>query len=112
MLDFMVSKTGIKTYAYYLPSSAEEDASESVHETTVNSVIIIGANGAGKSRLGAWIEQKHPQNLQRISALRNLSLSHDILVNRVIVKAGERSGQAVIEGDDRVQATASREVLR
>lgn len=78
MLDFMVSKTGIKTYAYYLPSSAEEDASESVHETTVNSVIIIGANGAGKSRLGAWIEQKHPQNLQRISALRNLSLSHDI----------------------------------
>lgn len=48
MLDFMVSKTGIKTYAYYLPSSAEEDASESVHETTVNSVIIIGANGAGK----------------------------------------------------------------
>ncbi|MGYP000029634056 len=36
----------------------------------------------------------------------------DTLVNRVIVKAGERSGQAVIEGDDRVQATASREVLR
>lgn len=36
----------------------------------------------------------------------------DTLVNRVIVKAGERSEQAVIEGDDRVQATASREVLR
>ncbi len=74
----MDSKTGTETYTYHLPSLDEEDASDVTCETTVNSVIIIGANGAGKSRLGAWIEKKYPQNLQRISALRNLSLSHDI----------------------------------
>lgn len=42
------------------------------HETTINSIIIIGANGSGKSRLGAWMEKKDFQNIHRIGAQRSL----------------------------------------
>ncbi len=42
-----------KTYKYYLPDSNNKP---SQRETSVNSLIIIGANGSGKSKLGAWIE--------------------------------------------------------
>jgi Fe-S cluster assembly ATPase SufC len=37
-------------------------------------VVIIGANGAGKSRLGFWIEQhqSNPEKVHRISAQKSL----------------------------------------
>lgn len=40
-------------------------------------VVIIGANGSGKSRLGLWIEQNHPQpeKIHRISAQRALDFA-------------------------------------
>jgi hypothetical protein len=40
-------------------------------------VVIIGANGSGKSRLGFWIEQNHPnpERIHRISAQRALDFS-------------------------------------
>lgn len=38
-----------------------------------NSLIIIGANGAGKSRLGAWIEQQDFEIVHRVGAQRSLS---------------------------------------
>lgn len=41
------------TYTYYLPDS---NSAPQPYETPVNSIIIIGANGSGKSKLGAWIE--------------------------------------------------------
>lgn len=37
-----------------------------------NSLIIIGANGAGKSRLGAWIEGEDLNNIHRVGAQRSL----------------------------------------
>jgi len=40
---------------YWLPS--KENGSKVVYETEYNSVVIIGGNGSGKSKLGAWIEQ-------------------------------------------------------
>ncbi|MFK5938155.1 MAG: AAA family ATPase [Sulfurimonas sp.] len=40
-------------------------------------VVFIGANGSGKSRLGAWIEKKHSKKIHRISAQRNLSFSSE-----------------------------------
>jgi hypothetical protein len=53
--------------------------SKSVPEQPVNidvltSVVVIGANGAGKSRLGAWLEFKGPQAalVHRITAQRSL----------------------------------------
>ena len=41
-------------------------------------IVFIGANGSGKSRLGAWIENKYPKNVHRISAQRNLSFNQEI----------------------------------
>ena len=56
-------------FTYYLPG---KDGIPVECGTTSNSVIIIGANGSGKSRLGAWIEQKYVQNTHRIGAQRSL----------------------------------------
>lgn len=39
-----------------------------------NNFVIIGANGSGKSHLGAWIESRDPENSLRISAQRALSI--------------------------------------
>jgi energy-coupling factor transporter ATP-binding protein EcfA2 len=43
---------------------------------TTQSLILIGANGSGKSRLGAWIEINSPQKelVHRISAQKSLSM--------------------------------------
>ncbi len=64
-------------YHYYLPNQ-DVDPEEERHETEVNSVVLIGANGSGKTRLGEWLERKYPQEVQRISSLRNLSLPREI----------------------------------
>lgn len=41
-------------FEYKIP---KEDGGFDLKLTESNSVIIIGANGSGKSRLGAWMEQ-------------------------------------------------------
>lgn len=47
-------------------------------ELISNSVIIVGANGAGKSKLGAWIEQKNFESVHRVGAQRKLSFQENI----------------------------------
>lgn len=44
--------------------------------TVTHNLIIVGANGSGKTRLGAWIELKSPQKhkVHRISAQKSLSM--------------------------------------
>lgn len=43
--------------------------------TAVHSVVITGANGSGKTRLGVWIEDNNtPRNVHRIAAQRALQL--------------------------------------
>ena len=44
--------------------------------STNNSVLFIGANGSGKTRLGAWIDLESPQyeKVHRISAQKSLSM--------------------------------------
>ena len=46
--------------------------------TTKTSLLFIGANGSGKTRLGTWIEIESPQNQKhrthRISAHKSLSM--------------------------------------
>lgn len=44
----------------------------------MNSIIIIGANGSGKSKLGAWIEQKSLNEVHRVGAQRSLNFSEFI----------------------------------
>ncbi|NEO56508.1 MAG: hypothetical protein F6K54_27575 [Okeania sp. SIO3B5] len=48
-------------------------------------VVIIGANGSGKSRLGRWIEehQESSQVVHRISAQRNLDFSEYVSLTSI-----------------------------
>ena len=59
-------------FTYFLP---DENGNKTEHGTTSNAVIIIGANGSGKSKLGAWIEQNDFENVRRIGAQRNLNFN-------------------------------------
>lgn len=62
-------------FIYFLP---DENGNKTEHRTTSNAVIIIGANGSGKSKLGAWIEQNDFENVHRIGAQRNLNFNENI----------------------------------
>ena len=62
-------------FTYFLP---DENGNKAEHGTTSNAVIIIGANGSGKSKLGAWIEQNDFENVHRIGAQRNLNFNENI----------------------------------
>ena len=63
------------SYKYWLP-----DKEGKRHDCTTeeNAIIIVGANGSGKSRLGAWIEQNGMEKVHRIGAQRNLNFSENI----------------------------------
>lgn len=62
-------------FTYFLPG---ENGEKMEHGTNANAVIIIGANGSGKSKLGAWIEQQSMQDVHRIGAQRKLNFSENI----------------------------------
>lgn len=62
-------------YHYYLP---DEDGNMVEYRTNTNSVIIVGANGSGKSKLGALLEQNDLSNVHRIGAQRNLCFNQNI----------------------------------
>ena len=63
------------SYTYWLP-----DATGAKKDYTIesNAVVIIGANGAGKSKLGAWIEQQDFEKVHRIGAQRDLNFNENI----------------------------------
>lgn len=67
-----------KEYKYPLPRGDDKDEKT----TQKNSVIIIGGNGAGKSHLGAWIEEVLGKKCHRIGGQRNLSFENRELVIR------------------------------
>ena len=58
-----------KSYKYILP---DQNNNPDEKETNYQSMIIIGANGSGKSRLGVWIELNSLDKTHRISAQRSL----------------------------------------
>lgn len=62
-------------YKYWLP---DELGNKTEQFTNCNAVVIIGANGAGKSHLGAWIEQQDLPNVHRIGAQRKLYFNDNI----------------------------------
>lgn len=43
-----------------------------------NSIVIIGANGSGKSKLGAWMERQSWDGVHRIGAQRDLNFNENI----------------------------------
>ncbi|EAL3891236.1 ABC transporter ATP-binding protein, partial [Campylobacter lari] len=65
----------MEEYIYYLP---DENGNKKEFKTNANSIIIVGANGSGKSRLGAWMENEY-RNLYRIPAQRNTTISDSIM---------------------------------
>lgn len=74
-------------FSYKLP--------DGIHETENNSVIIVGANGSGKSRMGAWIEEQDGNNgnVHRISGQRDLNFPEFITL-----KQEERAEKELIFG--------------
>ncbi len=61
---------------------------------STQSFVIVGANGSGKSHLGAWIE-KNNKNVLRISAQRALSIP-----DTIIVKDSEASWNIIFYGNE------------
>lgn len=57
-----------------LPPSNE--GGQNITLTCLGNLVLVGANGSGKSRLGAWIEQNTPEKtiVHRISAQRALNI--------------------------------------
>ncbi len=79
-----------KEYTYILPGNNNEIQE---HKTKCQSLIIIGANGSGKSQLGAWIEKNDPERTHRIGAQRALSFG-----NYIKQKSYEQASNQVMYG--------------
>lgn len=63
------------SFTYYLPNTNNQKVPQ---VTEKNAVVIIGANGSGKSKLGAWIEQQSFSQVHRIGAQRSLNFNENI----------------------------------
>jgi len=65
-------------HKYYLPTSTDNTNSISEYTTRTNSIVIIGANGSGKSRLGIWMEDQNRVGVHRIGAQRSLKWKENL----------------------------------
>lgn len=74
----------VRTFDYYLPNDTASYSHNGAHaldstrehfETHDNVVVIVGANGSGKSKLGAWMERQDPVHVHRIVSQRKLNPS-------------------------------------
>ena len=63
------------SFQYWLP---DDKGNKIDYETEENAVVIIGANGAGKSKLGAWIECQDFEKVHRVGAQRNLNFNENL----------------------------------
>lgn len=81
-----------KEYTYILP---DENNKPVEYHSKWHSMIIIGANGSGKSKLGAWIEQQTPNITHRISAQRALTFG-----NYIQQKSYEQATNLLIYGKE------------
>ena len=81
-----------REYTYVLP---EIDNSCKEHKTNCHSLIIIGANGSGKSHLGAWIEQNDVNRTHRIGAQRSL-----LFGNYINQKSYEQATNLILYGNE------------
>jgi len=60
-----------------LPSCAAHPEPNNAFKTA-SPLVIVGANGSGKSRLAIWLEQRNPAHVHRVSAQRLLSFPDDM----------------------------------
>ena len=82
-----------KEYKYKLPLKDQIE-----YSTSNNSLIIIGANGSGKSKLGAWIEQQDMENVHRIGAQRSLNFGDFIQL-----KSREQAENRLLYGAEKIE---------
>lgn len=73
-------------YKYWLPDSNGQRCERT---TRANSIVIIGANGSGKSKLGAWMERQGGVDVHRISAQRSLTFSEHVPLKSFAEAEGE-----------------------
>lgn len=59
-----------------LPKRDGTPGTESLKE--IDSLVIVGANGSGKSRLGYWLEHQQGRQTHRVSAQRSLVFENDV----------------------------------
>ena len=76
----------------YIPDASTSEGKKEIEST--QSFVIVGANGSGKSHLGAWIE-KNNKNVLRISAQRALSIPDNINI-----KDSEASWNKIFYGNE------------
>lgn len=74
-MAFLKKRDKHMKFKYWLPNESGEKVE---YVATSNALVIIGANGSGKSHLGAWIEQQDLPNIHRIGAQRKLSFNDNI----------------------------------
>lgn len=74
------------TYAYWLPDASNGRIERT---TSANSLILIGANGSGKSRLGAWMEQQDGDGVHRVGVQRSLNFSEYVPLKSYAEAEGE-----------------------
>ena len=79
-------------YKFILPNADNQPEEYNIES---NSVIIIGANGSGKTRLGVWIEKNSLSVTHRIGAQRSLSFG-----NYIQQKGYEQSSNLMIYGNE------------
>ncbi|WP_455915564.1 DUF4435 domain-containing protein [Pantoea agglomerans] len=67
----MISKNTIEPKKLILPKN---DMNNLVELFSLNSFVVVGANGCGKTRMGAWLEMNGPQkeSVHRIAAQRSI----------------------------------------
>lgn len=89
------------SYTYWLPN---EQGNKIEITTDSNAVIIIGANGSGKSKLGAWLELQNMRSVHRIGAQRKLTFPENIPL-----KTYSQASNLVFYGtDDRTRVVTGR----
>jgi hypothetical protein len=84
------------TYTLQLPN--KDGTTETL--TTNGSVLLVGANGSGKTRLGTWIELESPQKekVHRVSAQKSLAMPESSTPISI-----ERAERALLYGNPNVQ---------
>lgn len=85
-----------------LPKDYQESISGFIEVVSTSGFVIVGANGSGKSRLGAWIERHQyvaEEQVLRISAQRSLKIP-----DSVVVKHFEAAYRKVWSGTEEPQS--------
>jgi ABC-type cobalamin/Fe3+-siderophores transport system ATPase subunit len=84
-------------YKYKLPNASGQPEDKIANS---NSLIIIGANGSGKSKLGAWMEQQNMDNTHRVGAQRSLNFGEFIQL-----KSYEQAENLLLYGQEKKEQT-------